>query len=350
MTQKKVPAAALRFSVGQFELRENGESAKSSPFRMVARSGKPIEHWYWGSVVHDLDGMKLSKNRVAIDYAHDPKEIIGYANQFASDSGDLVVTGALVPYKESDRASEIIHKQREGIPYEASINFSGDGIKIEEVRTGDTVTVNGYEFAGPGVVIREWPLRGIAICPYGADSNTSTEFGAEPNATVLVDYKESDERPIHLFTAAHDAETKNDEASEVIATVEEAIVDPDMSAEPSPEDEDEEQDPDDQDLEDVSAASVEAASATPEPSQLSDGLRFLEAFGDVGGVWFAQGKTFEEATTLFVNNLKAENEQLRQRLSSSRAQGEVEPVAFSQHVTPKPKARMIRIAGRNYEG
>jgi len=345
MSQKQVPTAALRFSVGQFELRENGETAKSSPFRMVARSGKPIEHWYWGSVVHDLDGMKLSKNRVAIDYAHDPKEVIGYANQFASDSGDLVVTGALVPYKESDRASEIIHKQREGIPYEASINFGGDGIKIEEVRSGESVMVNGYEFAGPGVVIREWPLRGIAICPYGADGNTSTEF-AESGSTMFVEYKES-EMPINLFSAVHDSEEVTDTVVAEAQAVEAMIDDPNNAEEPDSVSE-EEAAPEEQATSEDAIPSVDSV---PNASvQLSEGIRFLETFGDVGGVWFAQGKTFAEATDLYIANLKNENEQLRQRLSSARIQGETEPVAFSAHVPPKPKARMIRIAGRNYEG
>jgi hypothetical protein len=36
--------------------------------------------------------------------------------------------------------------------------------------------VNGFQFAGPGIVIREWPLRGVAVCPYGADMNTRSEL------------------------------------------------------------------------------------------------------------------------------------------------------------------------------
>jgi hypothetical protein len=66
-----------------------------------------------------------------------------------------------------------------GIPFEASINFGGDGIKIEEVAAGATSFVNGYDFAGPGVIIREYPLRGCAFCPYGADGNTETELFSE---------------------------------------------------------------------------------------------------------------------------------------------------------------------------
>src|SRR5690606_36622863 len=130
--------------------------------------------------------MRLSKQRVPIDYCHDDREVIGYANKFDSESGDLVVSGALTPWKENDRAAEIVHKQKAGVPYEASINFGGDGIVLERVSENMAVDVNGYKFAGPGVVVREWPLRGIAVCPYGADQNTSTTFSGASEIAVQI--------------------------------------------------------------------------------------------------------------------------------------------------------------------
>ena len=177
-----IPAKACTLSVGEFTLGDNGEGSKSAPVRLTARSGKPIQHWFWGKVVHDLAGMRLHKPRLPIDYVHDDKEILGYLNHFDSKSGDLIVSGALVPYKESDRASEIMHKHRQGVPYEASINFGGDGIKIQEVAQGEVANVNGYQFEGPGIIIREWPLRGVAICPYGADQNTESSVLANINS------------------------------------------------------------------------------------------------------------------------------------------------------------------------
>jgi hypothetical protein len=174
----EIPAGACLLTVGEFELGDNGENAKSARIQMVARSGNSINHWYWGKVVHDFSGMHMHKSRLPIDYCHDDKEVIGYLNHFDASSGDLVTSGALVPFKESDRATEIIHKNKQGVPYEASINFGGDGIKIEEIPENFVTTVNGREFTGPGVVIREFPLRGVAVCPYGADGNTdSMVFG-----------------------------------------------------------------------------------------------------------------------------------------------------------------------------
>jgi len=161
-----VPASALRMVVGPFELGDNGENAKSAPIRMKARTAQPIQHWFWGKVVHDMAGMRLHKERLPIDYVHDPAEVIGYLNHFHAGADGLEVSGALVPFKESDRATEIIHKARAGVPYEASIYFGGDGIKVEEVAQGQVAQVNGSQFDGPGIVIREWPLRGVAVCPY----------------------------------------------------------------------------------------------------------------------------------------------------------------------------------------
>ena len=90
-----------------------------------------------------------------------------------------MLSGALVPFKDSDRATEIVYKMKNGVPYESSINFAGEGIKVQEIGEGEIAEVNGYQFEGPGVIIREWPLRGVAICPYGADSNTeASAFGA----------------------------------------------------------------------------------------------------------------------------------------------------------------------------
>lgn len=317
---KRVPQAALRFR-SEFALGDNGDGAKSAPFSMVARSGQPIEHWFWGRVVHDLDGMRLSKARIPIDYAHDDREVIGYANKFDVESGDLKVSGALVPYKDSDRATEIIYKQQNGIPYEASINFGGDGIRVEEIREGQVTQVNGYEFSGPGMVIREWPLRGIAICPYGADANTSTQFSSGGDVTV------------EISEAAMPDETKPQEVENEQPVAEEKEVTESVEAETPAE-------PD--------TAEAEQAVEAPAESK-SLGQRYLDEFGVDGAVWFAQGKSFEEARDLFVQKLKAERDDLRNRLAAISNDGEQDPVEFSES-KPKPKPkRVIRLAGKRYD-
>jgi hypothetical protein len=206
----RIPQAACTLTVGPFVLGDNGEGARSAPIRLVARSGKPIEHWWWGRVVHDLAGMHMHKSRLPVDYVHDPKEVIGYLNRFDIETGDLVASGALVPYGENDRATEIIHKAGEGVPYEASINFGGDGIKVQEIAEGEVAEVNGGTFEGPGVIVREWPLRGVAICPYGADMNTESKVLSADRTFAAAVIAEPE--PANEETAAMTTETVDDAA------------------------------------------------------------------------------------------------------------------------------------------
>jgi hypothetical protein len=319
---KSIPVSALRLTVGEFELGDNGDGAKTAPFRMVARSGQPIDHWYWGRIVHDLSGVQ-HKSRIPIDYVHDDKEVIGYANHFDASSGDLEVSGALVPYKDSDRASEIVHKFKAGVPYEASINFGGDGIEIEAVDEGKATLVNGYQFTGPGVVVRQWPLRGVAICPYGADSNTSTEFATDKTISVrFVDMTTQEPEAVEVVQ------------DEVLAAVE---GEPEVAeAEETPEGQPE-------------SESVEAEEETAMlSSDKAEGLRFLERFGEQGAVWFVNGLTFDEARDKYEAQLLEQIEELRSRLSAV-PQGEAEPASFSEAKPNRKKQPLVRIAGQQYD-
>ena len=170
-----IPASACTF-VGQVEIRDNGEGSKTAPIELLARSSQPIMHPYWGKISHDLSGA-FGKERITIDYNHG--EEIGFANKREVREDGLYLSGALLSVKEDDTAHTVMKRAHGGIPYEASINFGGDGIKIEEVAAGKFAQVNGMEFSGPGVIVREFPLRGVAVTSYGADGNTDAHIFSE---------------------------------------------------------------------------------------------------------------------------------------------------------------------------
>ena len=324
-----IPAKACRFSECEFVIGDNGEKSKTAPIKLTARSGKPIEHWFWGRVVHDLAGMRLHKSRLPVDYAHDDKEVIGYLNRFDSQSGDLVVSGALVPFKDTDRATEIIHKNREGVPYEASINFGGDGIKIEEVADGFVAQVNGYAFDGPGVIIREWPLRGVAICPYGADANTNSSVlsGSESQkfaATVIkpqpLTAKEENEMSTSVDVAA---EVKEETVAENLTAVEAVVGEEVKPVEDTP-----------AETAELTAPVVETV--TPEGEEdksvvelsRDEFLQIVKEFGaEVAAQTVADGGGYVEALKLAAGKLKKENADLR---------AQVEKLAGNSCGTPAP--------------
>jgi hypothetical protein len=74
-----VPAEALRFDAGPFQFAAKpGEVDGNRRITMLARTAEPIEHWYWGKIVHDMAGMKLAAPTLPCDYCHDPAEILGF--------------------------------------------------------------------------------------------------------------------------------------------------------------------------------------------------------------------------------------------------------------------------------
>jgi hypothetical protein len=325
----EIPASACNLVVGAFELGDNGEGAKSAPVRLVARSGQPIEHWFWGRVVHDLEGMQLHKSRLPIDYAHDVKEVIGYLNKFDVEDGDLVTSGALVPFKDTDRATEIVHKMAAGVPYEASINFGGDGIKVQDVPEGTVAEVNGYTFDGPGCIVREWPLRGVAVCPYGADMNTesagafsnkqvfSASVVSEPEATTEEGSEMSESVEVEAPVEA--PEVEQEEAQEVEDTVE-----TEEAEEPTVE---------------LTEDPVEADAPVEAPAELSrdDFLKITDQFGaEIAAQTVRDGGSYETALKLHADALTEENATLKTQVAelSAGRDGAPAPVVDASEAKP----------------
>lgn len=246
-SKRQVPQAALHFDldVTEFALDEGAGSAHGVPVTIKARGGDPIEHWYWGRVAHDLAGMQLHKPRLALDYMHDPNKLIGYLDEFDTAGGDLVVRGAILP-EHSAVAAQILRLASAGVPYEASIQFDGP-LRIEEVAEGKSANVNGRTIEGPATIFRRWTLRGVAICPHGADPNTKTNFSTGEEVTLTI---------IGGSTMA---------------------------------------------LSEQEREQVDA----PRNDTLSEIRRYRDAFGSAGIDWYIEGKSFAESQELFIGTLKA---------------------------------------------
>ena len=310
---KQVPLKALNFA-SEFHFGDNGEDAKSAPVSILAVSSEPKNHWYWGKCVHDMSGMQ-HKDRIPLDYCHNSFDIIGYANNFEVSNDGVRVTGALTPYKD-DRATEVLYKAKQGVPYEASVNFAA-GLVIEDVGEGMEVEVNGQVFEGPGVVFRKWTLRGVAICPYGEDSNTAAEFAANKDSEKTIEVQTmttkkiikkasefSEENKTEETTAEPEA-TDNADGVEATETAEETQTEPETQADT----------PETETPEGSETQSVEGDSSNSEFSSAAQ--PFIKAFGEVkGSMYFCQGKTMEQATMQFAKEVQAENVELKAEVKS----------------------------------
>ena len=190
---KKVPRNALCLTIGALQLAAQEGEADAAPrakVSMRARSGQALHHWYWGQLVHDMAGFTPAADRIPIDYCHFDTEVLGYLDSFDAKPEGLDVAGEVISFDGKDRSAEVIHKQKAGIPYQASIYFVPEA--IEEVLAGGSAEVNGFTIQGPATIVRKWSCRGVAICPYGYDPDTETKFAARlgGEVDVLVSRKE----------------------------------------------------------------------------------------------------------------------------------------------------------------
>ena len=216
---KRVPLSACQLRSGPFMLAAGdaaGDAEKAVPpvARILARSGLAIEHWYWGRLCHDLNGMEQVKDRLPLDYCHDPADLVGYAEGWQRDSGDLTCDGTLL-VDQSERARQVVEMAKAGVPYEASISFTP--ISVEELYAGQSATVNGRLVEGPAAIVRRWRLTGLAVCPRGADPNTKTELSASAGDVEITIHQPTPEAPMSTTEpktpAAIAAELKADHAA-----------------------------------------------------------------------------------------------------------------------------------------
>jgi len=256
-----VPREALALSLGPLTFKDAQPDATGKvPVALTIRTAKAVDHWYWGRIIHDLAGMTKHKDSLPIDYAHDDDQVLGYMDRFDVNDEAIYAEGYLVPFEDGDRASEVIHKAKQGVPYEASI-YMGGPLALEEIQEGATAEVNGETVDGPVLIVRQWSLRGTAICPYGADRHTQTKFSQ--THTIDVEYQMPKKTP--PATPAPDADKLNDKPT-------------DPPADPTP--------PVDDQL---------TNQPTDPPEDRKELARFVDAFGaEKGAGWYLAGRQFAE--------------------------------------------------------
>jgi hypothetical protein len=306
-----VPADAMFFESGPFQFADGEGSEGKTPVKMRARSGQPLNHWYWGRVVHDMAGFAAADKTIPIDYCHLNDEVLGYLDKFTPSNDGLDVAGSLVQFGE-DRSAEVVHKAKAGVPYQASIFFEPQ--VLEDVMPGAETEVNGYKLAGPALVIRKWSLRGVAVCPYGYDPKTSTRLSAGLAGEVPVQFTSPPQETAMSTEAMPAADTKPADTKPA-----------ELATKPA-------------------EGPFDADPLTKFRAELQ---KYSDAFGAENGLkWFNEGVSFEAAlgkhveaiTIQHASQLKAKDatisaqqaeiDGLKQKLSAV-PRGEAEPVSFA---------------------
>lgn len=298
------PAAAFEFAAKELELDgEQNETSKRG--RMLARTGDALNHWYWGRIVHDLNGMS-ARDRVSLDWCH-TSELVGYGENLDTSSGNLWLDVSIESIESGDEADKIIKRSARGVPYEASIQFDAENnFELEYLPDGMSAKVNGRDFVGPLVIARSWNLRRIAVCPSGYDSGTTTNLAKHSAADAA------------RFSVIVKGDTMPKTAKQAAAETESNA---ELSAADSIE---------------ASAATDVANSTTGSESAAADFSAMLEQYcgqfgNEKGAEYLRDGLSFEDA-------LAKSNAELRSELEASQAETAAAKSKLSQIDLGEPKA------------
>lgn len=143
-------------------------------FDVVAYTGAEMTvEGYDLPIVVDLATAKNGKSVVA-NLDHKREQRVGHVTETRNDGKQLEFAGAAsasTAYRD-----EVVNSAIDGFAWQASIEAKPSRVDI--VKRGESVQVNGRTFSGPIYVARGAVVRGFAFVSHGADDNTIVNIAA----------------------------------------------------------------------------------------------------------------------------------------------------------------------------
>lgn len=224
MGKKAIPMKACNFVEDITSSTRFSVDKETRKLSIVGYSGGILDHWYFGKLAIDLEGVSFPKKKTPILMAHETEHPIGYTltAPIIRDNKLVVEDGILL---DNADAQEFAQNVDNGFPYQASISVK----PLSMERVGDDVTakVNGYAFKGPGTIFRACIYKEVSPCVFGVDSNTESTLLAEGDEfyNVMEDSMSKDSTQIDTAQQPSDVQLAEDvsklkeELSKVTATL-----------------------------------------------------------------------------------------------------------------------------------
>lgn len=173
--KQSVPKNALSFvDTGNCFAKANTNGDKTG-FEMLAYSGGIIkDHWWWGDLIIDLQGMSFPKAKFPILQQHDVERKLGFVKK-TKPTDELRFEN--ITYLDNEDSAKFIKESQEGFPFEASI--AAKPTEVIRLEKGAKATVNGRKLSGPITIWQKSTFREASVCVFGYDSKTSSKAFAD---------------------------------------------------------------------------------------------------------------------------------------------------------------------------
>lgn len=168
----------LSFAPGEVRLEAAAGDSGLRKFEVTAYSGGIMRPGgYPLPVVVDIRGVKVTeKGRPAlVDHQGELSASVGHTT--AVRLGDSIVAEGVFSGANA-ATTETLSKLDNGFPLQASVGMRIPPGSMKVIKSGQTVRVNGRDFAGPILVATRSELKEISFVPLGADDDTSVRLSA----------------------------------------------------------------------------------------------------------------------------------------------------------------------------
>ena len=170
-----VPATACRF-VSDNAIGFADDSGEDKKIKLVGYRGEIIDHWFWGRLGIDMDGLHFAKKKTPGLIDHNTSKRLTFSQE-QQTKPETYIAG---PFLDNANAQEIAMDIDRGFPFQASLSVEPE--IVEQVTEGQSVSVNGKTLKGPGAAFRKASILEISAVVFGAFSNTeSTAYSDNQN-------------------------------------------------------------------------------------------------------------------------------------------------------------------------
>lgn len=186
------PLLKARVAIGDCTLSADGSGSRLPTCSMVAYSGGPMMPDGWNKsdpLVIDISGM-IVRDSVPINSKHALN--VGHTVSVDKGRSEIKASGVLSLYSANPRDKDpealearlLARGGRAGFPYAASVECRYDPKRIDFVKAGETVNVNGRNFQGPLYVARKTKLQAISILARTAAADGDSEASIASRAVA----------------------------------------------------------------------------------------------------------------------------------------------------------------------
>jgi len=189
MPKENIPQGALRLMSSGAEIHLfKDEGSEKIQMQFVPYSGGLIEdHYYWGDLAIDLQGMKFAKKVYPILENHRTDQKIAFSKKPSTEGNKLSFNPKGITFVDTEESLKFQKLSQEGFPYEGSI-FAVPS-NIERLEKGATAMVNGFKMKGPGVIWRQSQFKEASVCVFGYDDKTEAKAFSKEVIEIEVEEK-----------------------------------------------------------------------------------------------------------------------------------------------------------------